>query len=450
VLSIAGTDTVFARPIQVCHLGKFYPPATGGIERHVQALARAQAEMGAKVRVVCINHLNGDGRDVTWSRYGMTRTIEDTDGAVRVTRLGRSASVARFDVIPGLPRLLMDLQYSPVDIVHLHMPNPTMLLTLACLRLSKPLVVTHHSDVISQRWLVHIMRPLKKIVYRRAAALIATSQAYVEGSPVLQRYRDKVAIVPMGIDLAPFAEPSAEALREAANWRRQLCGDGPLWLSVGRCVYYKGQHTAIAALRRLPGRLLVIGEGPLVRTLQKQASDQGVEDRVVFAGRASEAQLAGAYLAATALLFTSTARSEAYGLAQIEAMAAGCPVINTKIAGSGVDWVSKHGESGLTVEVDNPTSVAAAARRLLDEPGLRGRLSAGARRRALELFGREKMAERSLDLYARVLREAVGAGRVLDAVDTPAPRLATWIRRASNDVRNSSSSARPTSGGAMA
>src|SRR5215475_9769999 len=108
------------RPLRVWHLGKFYPPAPGGIETHVQTLARGQAALGAMVRVICINHANRAGRDVTWARYGATRTIEERDGQVEVTRLGRSASVARLDVVPRLPQILRDLQYGDIDVLHLH------------------------------------------------------------------------------------------------------------------------------------------------------------------------------------------------------------------------------------------------------------------------------------------------------------------------------------------
>ena len=84
------------------------------------------------------------------------------------------------------------------------------------------------------------------------------------------------------------------------------------------------------------------------------------------------------YLAAHAFWFPSNARSEAFGIVQVEAMAAGCPVINAAIPHSGVAWVSPHDVSGLTVAVDDPVALADAANRLLAEPGLRDRLSAGA------------------------------------------------------------------------
>jgi glycosyltransferase involved in cell wall biosynthesis len=97
----------------------------------------------------------------------------------------------------------------------------------------------------------------------------------------------------------------------------------------------------LQALVNVPGRLMVVGEGPLRRELGELADRLGVADRVVWQGWLSDAELIGAYHAATALWFPSNARSEAFGLVQIEAMACGCPVINANIAGSGVAWVSR-------------------------------------------------------------------------------------------------------------
>jgi rhamnosyl/mannosyltransferase len=148
---------------------------------------------------------------------------------------------------------------------------------------------------------------------------------------------------------------------------------------------------------------MIVGDGPLRRELEELARSVGVAERIVWAGALSAAQLAGAYQAATALWFPSNARSEAFGLVQVEAMASGCPVINCAIAGSGVAWVSRHEESGLTVPVDDWQAFAAAANRLMTEPGLRARLSHQARQRAEREFAADLMARRTLDVYERVL-----------------------------------------------
>ena len=90
---------------------------------------------------------------------------------------------------------------------------------------------------------------------------------------------------------------------------------------------------------------------------------------------------------------------------QVEAMASGCPVINTAIPHSGVPWVSRHEETGLTVPVNDPAAFAAAARRLLEEPGLRDRLAAGARARAIAEFHCDAMGSRSKELYSATLAD---------------------------------------------
>ncbi len=161
--------------------------------------------------------------------------------------------------------------------------------------------------------------------------------------------------------------------------------------------------TAIDALAHLPGRLLVIGTGPLAPALRAYAKTRGVADRIEWLGHVDPDKLVGAYRAATALWFPSNARSEGFGLVQVEAMASGCPVINTAIPDSGVAWVSRDGESGLTIPVGDHEALAAASRRLLAEPGLRERLSVRAVERARREFDDDAMARRSLELYSMAM-----------------------------------------------
>ncbi len=410
------------RPIRVCHLGKYYPPAPGGIETHVQTLARAQARQGASVRVVCVNHSDWRGRDVTWARYGATDTLHEMDGDVRVTRLGRSATVARLDFCPSLPWVIKDLNHHPVDILHLHTPNPTMVLVVSSLlRQETPLVITHHSDIVRQRMLKWVHGPFEKMVYERAATILVSSPKYIEGSSTLQLYGNKVQTLPMGIDLDPMLNPSPAALAHATRLRKE---HGPvLWLAVGRCVYYKGLHIAIEALRDVPGKLVIVGHGPLLAQLRGMARQRGVAHRIIWWNYAEPDQLIGAYLAATALWFPSVARSEAFGLVQVEAMASGCPVINARIDESGVNWVCPHDDTALTVPAHDPQALAAAARRLLAEPDLRRRLAESAVRRARHRFDHEMMSQRSLDIY----REALS--RRLDRTEPAGSRLRHWVHR---------------------
>jgi rhamnosyl/mannosyltransferase len=388
--------------LRVVHLGKYYPPSPGGIEGHTRTLARGQAALGADVRVLVVNHAAANGRDATFDRFTRTPNSEEWDGAVYVTRIARWACLAKLDVAPGLLRAVRQLAREGPDVWHLHAPNVTMMLAILATPCIRPLVITHHSDIVRQRILKYAVRPIESLVYRRAARIHPTSAAYAEGSELLKRFAVKVAPLPLGIDGQPFREPSPKALAYAKQFRDEH-GE-PLWLCVGRLIYYKGLSVAIDALLDVPGKLLVIGTGPMEAELKAKASQVGVVDRVVFQGHATRDQLVGAYHAATALWFPSMARSEGFGLVQVEAMASGCPVINTAIAGSGVSWVCRHDREGLTIPVNDTAELARAAKRLLTESGLRERLATAGRQRAAAEFDHRVMAARSLEMYREMTR----------------------------------------------
>ena len=370
--------------LSVCHLGKYYPPAPGGIETHTRTLARAQAELGASVRVVCVNHERGP-------------TVHEHDGPVAITRVERKASGLKLDFCPGLVRTLRKIR---ADVLHVQAPNPTMILALLAAQPSIPLVVTYQSDVIHQKLRAILFRPLERRFYANVAAILPTSPPYATGSDFFRSYTDRLHVVPMGIDLAPYLRcTDAESTRIRAEHGR----GGPLWLSVGRAVYYKGFLNAIRALKHIEGRLILIGDGPEIPALRAEAVRLGVLDRIDFTGTLPYLKIIPYYRAADAFWFPSNARSEAFGLVQVEAMAAGCPVINTDIPGSGVPWVCGPDGSGLTVPMNDPEALAQAARRVLYEPGLRERLVSAARHRAETEFEHHTMARRTLEIYRSVL-----------------------------------------------
>ncbi len=396
---------VAVKPLRVVHLGKYYPPASGGIENHTRTLVMGLAERGVDVDVVVVNHATTTGEDVTFERFRRTPDSRDSDGSVTIHRAGRFGCVAKLDLAPNLPRLLKQLQSDPPDVWHLHAPNITMMLAVLADRRVHPLIVTHHSDIIRQRVLRHFVRPFEAALYRRAARVLPTSPEYVGGSDLLQRFRGKVEPLPLGIDVTPFTEPSIDALDHAETLRRRHVG--PIWVTVGRLIYYKALDVALQALKTVPGTLIVIGTGPMHAAWKAKAIELGVTDRVVWQGRATPDELIGTYHAATAHWFPSNARSEGFGLVQVEAMASGCPTINAAIPHSGVPWVCRHEHAGLTVPINDPSAFAAAANRLRSEPDLRQRLSDQGRADAVNRFSADVMAERCLAIYRDVVRNQV-------------------------------------------
>jgi rhamnosyl/mannosyltransferase len=349
----------------------------------VRTLAQAQARLGARVQVFCLNHRAGP-------------TTRESDGPVDVVRFRCAAALGKLDFCPDLLPALAGVE---ADVLHLQVPNPTMILALLLARPRPPLVVTYQSDTVRQRVRKVLFRPLERLAYRRVRAILATSPHYAAGSSFLRSYTERLHVVPMGIDLTPYLHPAAEDGAQARRIQAQY--QGPLWLACGRLIYYKGLINAVRALARTPGTLVVVGDGPDRPQLEAEARRRAVRDRIVFVGDVP--RVIPFYLAAFALWFPSNARSEAFGLVQVEAMASGCPVINTAIPASGVPWVSRHEETGLTVPMNDPAALARAAQRLLAEPGLRHRLSRNARERACREFDHLTMARRSLEVYREIL-----------------------------------------------
>jgi glycosyltransferase involved in cell wall biosynthesis len=394
--------------MRIVHLAKYHSPFYGGMESHVEALAQKQAKLGADICIICINSFN----DRAQLAQHTTTEITFTD-RVQVIKVGRMRSLLKLDLCPSLFFYIRYFAKFADTIFHVHTPNPTMLLALVMTgKIHHNLVITHHSDAIRQRVLKYLFRPIEYWIYSQAKVILTTSKAYQSGSKFLRLYEQKLDVLPLGLELSTFQNPP-QRTRDRAQQLKAEHGD-IIWLAVGRMVYYKSFHIAIAALRQVPGKLLIVGTGPLMADLQKTAYELNVADRVVWLGKTSDEDLIAAYQAATALWFPSSVRSEAFGMVQVEAMASGCPTINCQIAGSGVPWVCRHEREGLTVPINNARAFAGAARRLLEEEGLRERLSKGARIRA-EKFSDTLMAQRSLAVYQRANERQIGQQAMMNS-----------------------------------
>jgi len=370
------------RGLKVLHVGKFYPPHMGGIETHLQALCgELRKSVDLRVMVASENE----------------RRVDETIDDVPVSRMPTPWTVASTPLCPGMVR---EIRAAHADIVHIHLPNPTAALAYLASGHRGSLVVTYHSDTVRQKVLGPLFAPFLHATLRRAAAIIATSPDYRNTSPVLARHLDRCEVIPYGIDIDQFQVADPAAIREVRNRYGER-----LILSVGRLVYYKGFEYLIRGMRQVRGRLIIIGDGPLRGKLQQLIAELGLQEKVVLAGEIHNADVAPYYHAADLFALASIARSEAFGIVQIEAMAAGIPVVNTALD-SGVPFVSLHERTGLTVPPADPDRLADAINRLLDNPDLRATLGRAAALRARQEFALGVMLTRTLSLYDRVRQSA--------------------------------------------
>lgn len=373
-----------ARRPKVLHVGKFYPPHMGGIETHLEALC-GELTKSFDLRVV----VSSDD----------SHSSEEVLDNVAVSRVPTRLTFASTPFCPGMPA---QIRSAEADIVHIHLPNPMAVLAYLTSGHRGRLVVTYHSDTVRQKLLGALFEPLLHSALRRSSAIIATSPDYRRTSTVLGRYLDRCHVIPYGIALQQFEQCDPASVAEL----RRKFGER-LVISVGRLVYYKGFEYLIRAMRQVNGRLLLIGDGPLRAKLTELASSLGVGDKVIFAGEIQNQDVIPYYHAADVFALASVARSEAFGIVQIEAMAAGLPVVNTKLD-SGVPFVSLHQQTGLTVPSQDSEALAAALTQLLDDAELRARFGQAGRLRARQEFSIETMSSRVAALYHTVMSNGTG------------------------------------------
>ena len=182
-------------------------------------------------------------------------------------------------------------------------------------------------------------------------------------------------------------------------------GDAFTLLFVGRLRYYKGLDTLIRALPRISARLRVVGIGPMEAEWKALAQELGVAERIEWLGEAPDEELPGLYHSANLFVLPASHPSEAFGLVQVEAMAAGLPVVCTEL-GTGTTYVNVDGVTGLVVPPRDPGALAGAINALIADPGRRAAMGRAAQARAEREFDLDVMVKRVLALYDETLGSA--------------------------------------------
>ena len=176
---------------------------------------------------------------------------------------------------------------------------------------------------------------------------------------------------------------------------------------MGRLVTYKGYKFLIDAAEFLPDDYIVLigGSGALKNELQEQIESKKLNSKVVLLGRVSDEDLPSYYGACDLYCLSSIYKTEAFAIVQIEAMSCGKPIIATKIPHSGVSWVNADGISGFNVEPCNSKQLSDAIKKVMSNKELYDQLSKGAKIRYNDLFTKEKMLNKCLEIYHNVLRK---------------------------------------------
>jgi rhamnosyl/mannosyltransferase len=362
--------------LTVLHVGKFYPPAPGGMERVVQLLCEGE-QATTDSRVLVANPRMG--------------TVRERWQGIDVTRVSSVAAIGSVGVCPTFP---IELWRARRDVTVIHEPNPLALVADWLGAQHGPLVVWFHSEVIRPRWKYRLLyRPFLRRVLRRASRIVVSSPNLAEHAAELRDFRDKCVVIPFGIDIERLRRTPAVEARVKDIVERF---PGPRFLFVGRLVPYKGVDVLLDAMRGVNGTALIAGDGPLRGALEAQAATFGGTPRVHFLSHLTDEEVVAHLNACDAFVLPSITRAETFGVVQLEAMACGKPVIACRDGGGYVELID-DGVDGFLVP---PTArgIARAIDRLKDRELARAMGERGREK------GRAFTWQRAIDQVERFLR----------------------------------------------
>ncbi|MGZ2369849.1 glycosyltransferase [Ancylomarina sp. YFZ004] len=372
--------------MKVLHIGKFYPPYFGGIEKVNFDLVEGLNSSNFSVDVLCSNH-DTNGNHFTEEMYSI----------YRVKTIGVVASTP---ISVGFSSLLKKIQ-NEYDLIHIHLPNPLANLAVFLTRPKCKIIIHWHSDIVKQKILLKLYSPLQNWLLNRADKIVATSPNYIDGSKYLQKFKNKTNYIPLGIDILELEVDYAAVTRIRNEYRNKKIVFG-----LGRLIYYKGFEYLIDAAKDFDENIVVLigGVGKLERELKQRINDNNLQDKVVMLGKIPFNELGAYYKACDLFCMPSIEKSEAFGVVQIEAMAFGKPIVSTNIHGSGVPWVNKDNVSGKVVSPKDSKKLGNAIKSILSDDKIYEEYSKNCFVRYQELFTKEKMLVNFTSLYKEILK----------------------------------------------
>lgn len=367
--------------VRVLHFYKtVYPDSLGGAEQFIRHLTLAARKFGVDSTVLALsdNPSESARRVENYTLHQAKKTFEVASMSVSIEAVGLFRRLIR-----------------ETDVIHYHFPWPFADLLHFAVGVKKPSIVTYHSDVVRQRQLLHLYRPLRNRFLSSVNRIVATSANYVATSPVLRSLKHKVDVIPIGLDRSLYPRADEDRLQQwEARFGRRF------FLFVGVLRYYKGLHILLDACRNRDFTVVIVGAGPTEESLKRKAAEFRLTN-VHFLGFLPDADKVALLTLCAAVVFPSHLRSEAFGLTLVEGAMFGKPLISSEI-GTGSSFVNSHGETGLVVPASDPRALASAMQVIVDRPDLGAQMGRAAALRYQTLFTADKMAADYARLYAHV------------------------------------------------
>lgn len=369
--------------IKVLHVYRtFFPDSQGGLEEVIRQISLNV--VSSQVRVFSISNMISEP------------DIVNVDG-ISVYRIPLSFELASCSFgFRGLDVFKSLVEWA--DIINYHFPWPFGDMLHLLYVKNKKTVVTYHSDIIRQKGLLKLYRPLKRKFLDSVDRIVATSPNYFQTSRILQVYNQKVEIIPIGLDEKNYPIANKNRLN---YWREKI--NSTFFLFVGVLRYYKGLHIIIDAVKNADYKVVIVGAGPIEADLKVQAKRQGVNN-VLFLGYLSDEDKVTLLSLCRGVVFPSYLRSEAFGVTLLEGAMFSKPLISVEI-GSGMSYVNIHRKTGLQVTPGNVKAFREAMDTLYEDEAYAKKLGKAARKRFEALFTGREMGKKYDELYLSLMEE---------------------------------------------
>lgn len=364
--------------IKVLHFYKtYYPNSFGGVEQVIYQLAEGGVNKGVQSHVLSL------------SKQGSCQNckISNHDSSYSKTMLEFASTPLSLSAIGEFSKLV-----EQADIIHYHFPWPFMDLAHFISRVDKPTVVSYHSDIVKQKNLLRLYRPLMDKFFNSVGHIVASSPNYLATSEVLQKFKDKVTVIPYGLERSCY--PAADEATKN-KWRAQF-GER-FFLFIGTFRYYKGLHTLIEAAQGTDYPIVIVGSGPIEKELKEQAA-KAEPNNIHFLGALNDVDKVALLELCGAVVFPSSLRSESFGITLLEGAMYSKPMISCEI-GTGTTYVNVNNETGITVPPSDPGALRQAMDTLWNNPELAAEFGKNAGERYQAVFTSEQMINKYVDLY---------------------------------------------------
>ena len=358
-----------------------YPASYGGVEKFIDGICRFGSDFGQNNIVLT---LNDEPKPSAIQMPGYTVVQAKQNFFISSTGFSFSA-FKRFKELA-----------EKSDIIHYHYPNPFGdLLELASAH-KKPTVITYHSDIVRQNRLLSAYKPLQTYFLRSAEKIIATSPNYLDTSQILQQYKNKVSVIPIGLQHEQYQEPKVDLIH---YWRKRM--SKPFFLFVGALRYYKGLHTLLESISKTDVQVVIAGTGSMEKNLKQKAAALNLTN-LKFLGAITDDDKVALLHLCYGFVFPSNLRSEAFGIALLEAAAVGKPLISCEI-GTGTSYININKETGFVVNPNSPKELLQAMQFLLHNPIEAEQLGANAKKRFIKHFRAYQQVKSYHEIYSSIL-----------------------------------------------